>query len=145
MTNNAGYTDPETYRNEASREAIIENIDICVTKTFCVVQDRCKGVHTCLTKMLKVHAGSPIAVLFKFAWAVNCCECHFVWRPLHRTLYLLLRILSLSHGRTHTHTHTHSWKTTVTIICPAFSLTLRGALADNKQTSCLYKWRIKSD
>ena len=67
MTSNARYTDPKTYRNEASREAIIENIDVYLATTFCVIQDRCKRIDTCLTKMSNVYAGSPFAVLFKSA------------------------------------------------------------------------------
>jgi len=64
MTNNAIHTDPKTYRNEASREAIIKNIYICLAKTFCVIQDRCKRVHTRLMKVSNAYAGSPLAVLF---------------------------------------------------------------------------------
>ena len=48
----------------------------------------------------------------------------------------LLRIHGDSAHDTHTHTHTR-WETKGTIICLAFSETLRGALADNTQTSCL--------
>ena len=130
MTNNARYTDPKTYRNEVSREAIIENIDICLAKTFCVMQDRCKAVRKCLTKMSNVYAGSPLAALFKFAWAVNCYESHFVRD--HSAAHC---VFSCGFTYTHTHTHTHTrWKTKAT---KAFSITPRGALADNTQTSFL--------
>jgi hypothetical protein len=44
---------------------------ICVAYILCLL-DRCQGVHhTCLTKISNVYA-------------VNCCESHFVSRPLRR-------------------------------------------------------------
>jgi hypothetical protein len=117
-----------------NREWPYSRTSICLEKNILYYTRQVQGSlstrvwRICRTHMRGLHSQSSFKVVSKLLWIPVCFET----TPTHTVPSLADSWRPSSHTRARARRETK-----VTIICLAFSVTLRGALADNTQTSCL--------